>query len=104
VTFEFNKARLRPDAQTILDYVVGFMKKYPDLQVNCRLHRQRRRLAYNLKLSQKRAEAVKEYLLEKGVEGARVQAKGYGKENPVAPNDTDEGRERNRRVELHTLN
>jgi OOP family OmpA-OmpF porin len=60
--------------------------------------------AYNLKLSQKRAEAVKGYLLEQGVDAARVQAKGYGKENPVATNDTDEGRERNRRVELHILN
>jgi OOP family OmpA-OmpF porin len=61
--------------------------------------------SYNLKLSQKRAEAVKEYLtVEQNIDASRIQAKGYGKENPVASNDTDEGRERNRRVELHVLN
>ncbi|HZR34461.1 MAG TPA: OmpA family protein, partial [Nevskia sp.] len=60
--------------------------------------------AYNLKLSQARADSVKGYLLEQGIDGSRVQTKGYGKENPVADNKTDEGRERNRRVELHILN
>ena len=105
VTFEFNRTRLRPDSQTILNWVVGIMKKYPDMEVELAGYTDSVGSAsYNLKLSQKRAEAVKEYLLEKGIEANRVQAKGYGKENPVAPNDTDEGRERNRRVELHTLN
>ena len=105
VTFEFNKARLRPDAQTILGYVVGIMQKYPDMQVELAGYTDNvGKAAYNLRLSQKRAEAVKMYLVGKGIGGNRIAAKGYGKENPVATNDTDEGRERNRRVELHVLN
>jgi OmpA-OmpF porin, OOP family len=105
VTFEFNKTRLRPDSQTILNWVVGIMQKYPDMQVELAGYTDSiGSAAYNLKLSQRRAESVKEYLLEKGIDAARVQAKGYGKENPVATNKTDEGRERNRRVELHILN
>ncbi|HWY25268.1 MAG TPA: OmpA family protein [Nevskia sp.] len=105
VTFEFNKTRLRPDSQTILNWVVGIMKKYPDMQVELAGYTDSvGSTAYNLKLSQKRADAVKGYLLEQGVDGSRIQTKGYGKDNPVASNDTDEGRERNRRVELHILN
>jgi OmpA-OmpF porin, OOP family len=105
VTFEFNKTRLRPDSQTILNWVVGIMKKYPDMQVELAGYTDSiGSVAYNLKLSQGRAEAVRGYLMEQGVDASRIQAKGYGKENPVASNDTDEGRERNRRVELHILN
>ena len=105
VTFEFNKTRLRPDSQTILNWVVGIMKKYPDMQVELAGYTDSVGSAgYNLKLSQKRADAVKGYLLEQGIDGSRIQTKGYGKDNPVASNDTDEGRERNRRVELHILN
>jgi OOP family OmpA-OmpF porin len=105
VTFEFNKTRLRPDSQTILNWVVGIMQKYPDMQVELAGYTDSvGGTAYNLKLSQRRAEAVKAYLVEKGVDAGRIQAKGYGKENPVASNSTDEGREYNRRVELHILN
>jgi OOP family OmpA-OmpF porin len=105
VTFEFNKTRLRPDSQTILNWVVGIMKKYPDMQVELGGYTDSiGSAAYNLKLSQKRAEAVKAYLVEKSIDAGRIQAKGYGKENPVASNKTDEGREFNRRVELHILN
>jgi OmpA-OmpF porin, OOP family len=106
VTFEFNKARLRPDSQTILNWVSDIMKKYPDMQVELGGYTDSiGSAAYNLKLSQKRAEAVKQYLVvERGIDAGRIQAKGYGKENPVASNKTDEGRERNRRVELHILN
>ncbi|WP_109829635.1 OmpA family protein [Reichenbachiella versicolor] len=54
----------------------------------------------NLKLSQERADAVKQYLIEDGIEGARIMSKGYGEANPVASNDTEEGRAQNRRVEF----
>jgi outer membrane protein OmpA-like peptidoglycan-associated protein len=59
--------------------------------------------AFNQKLSLSRANAVKKYLLEKGVDESRILAEGYGKENPVAANDTEEGRARNRRVEFTIL-
>jgi len=105
VTFAFNKDHLRPDAQTILTWVVGIMQKYPDMQVELAGYTDSiGGAAYNLKLSERRAEAVKAYLVEKGIDAGHIQAKGYGKDNPVASNDTDEGRERNRRVELHILN
>jgi len=105
VTFEFNKDRLRPDAKTILTWVIGIMQKYPDMQVELAGYTDSiGSAAYNLKLSQKRAEAVKAYLVEKGIDASHIQAKGYGKENPVASNKTDDGREYNRRVELHILN
>ncbi len=105
VTFEFNKSHLRPDSETILSYVVKIMNKYPDMQVELAGYTDSKGgAAYNLKLSQRRAAAVKEYLVAHGIGASRIEAKGYGKENPVASNDTDEGRERNRRVELHILN
>ncbi len=105
VTFEFNKTRLRPDAQTILGWVVGIMQKYPDMQVELAGYTDSvGSAAYNLRLSQKRAEAVKNFLIGKGIAGGRIQAKGYGKEHPVASNGDESGREYNRRVELHILN
>jgi OOP family OmpA-OmpF porin len=55
---------------------------------------------YNLKLSQRRADAVRQYLLDKGVAGARLEAKGFGESQPVADNKTVEGRAQNRRVIL----
>jgi outer membrane protein OmpA-like peptidoglycan-associated protein len=57
----------------------------------------------NQKLSQARAEAVKNYLVHKGIGADRLQAKGYGASNPVATNDTPEGRQQNRRTEVHIL-
>ena len=55
---------------------------------------------YNLKLSQRRASAVRDYLISQGVAAERLTAKGYGEASPVADNNTEEGRFKNRRVEL----
>lgn len=57
----------------------------------------------NRKLSQGRAESVRAYMTGKGIDGARLVAKGYGESKPIADNATDEGREQNRRVEFHIL-
>ncbi len=59
--------------------------------------------ADNLKLSQARAESVRNYLVKKGIAGDRVQAKGYGSADPVASNDTPDGKQQNRRTEIHIL-
>jgi OOP family OmpA-OmpF porin len=60
--------------------------------------------AYNLKLSQRRAEAVKAYLVSKGITSANLTAKGYGKADPIASNNIAEGRALNRRVEFEVTN
>jgi OOP family OmpA-OmpF porin len=101
VNFEFNKATLTADARTILDGVVDALKAAPAVQIEVGGHTDGKGgEAYNLKLSQKRAESVQTYLVGHGIAPVRMTAKGYGKSQPVADNATDEGREQNRRVEL----
>jgi OOP family OmpA-OmpF porin len=105
VTFEFNKDRLRPDSKTVLDTVVEIMKRYPDMKVEVAGHTDSVGSdSYNQKLSEKRAEAVRQYLIAAGIPSGNMTAVGYGKKEPIATNDTDEGRELNRRVELRIKN
>ncbi|HUS23532.1 MAG TPA: OmpA family protein [Candidatus Binatia bacterium] len=101
VTFEFNKSRLRPDARTILKDVVDILQRYPDMKVEIAGHTDSMGTEeYNLKLSQRRADAVRSYLLTQSVGENRVGAVGYGESEPLDTNETDEGREVNRRVEM----
>lgn len=105
VTFEFNKTRLRPDAETILDLATAILAKYPDMQVEVAGHTDNIGSdEYNQKLSEGRAQSVKDYFVAKGIPDTQVSAKGYGESEPRDTNDTEEGRERNRRVELRILN
>jgi OOP family OmpA-OmpF porin len=105
VTFEFNKDRLRPDSKTVLDTVVEIMKRYPDMKVEVAGHTDNVGSdSYNQKLSEKRAEAVRQYLINAGIASGNMTAMGYGEKEPIATNDTDEGRELNRRVELRIKN
>jgi OmpA-OmpF porin, OOP family len=57
----------------------------------------------NKRLSQKRADAVRAYLVSKGIDASRIDTIGYGDERPIAPNDTDQGRQKNRRIEATEL-
>ncbi|EIT70018.1 MULTISPECIES: OmpA family protein [Hydrocarboniphaga] len=101
VTFEFDKARLTPNAKVILDGVAGALEKRPDIKVEIGGHTDSKGSdAYNLSLSDKRSKSVKDYLVSKGVAAGRMTTRGYGESMPVADNNTDEGRELNRRVEL----
>lgn len=105
VTFEFNKTRLRPDAQTILEWATGVLQKYPDMNVEIAGHTDSiGGDSYNQKLSEGRAQSVKEYFIGHGIPETQLSAKGYGEAQPIADNNTEEGRERNRRVELRILN
>ncbi|MES2884118.1 MAG: OmpA family protein [Pseudomonadota bacterium] len=100
VTFAFNKAELQLNAQTVLDYVTKGMKGQPTMTVEIAGHTDSLGSAsYNLKLSQRRAEAVRNYLLAQGIEAARLTARGYGKsELLVNPERNEIDKERNRRV------
>lgn len=105
VTFEFDKARLRPDARTILKEVAQILARYPDMEVEIAGHTDGKGTQeYNLKLSQRRAEAVRNHLIALGIKGERITAVGYGKSQPIDSNTTDAGREVNRRVEMRVKN
>lgn len=101
VLFDFNRAEIRADAQTVLDGLAAHLQRNPDLRLVIEGHTDSiGSEAYNLELSKKRADAAKAYLVGKGVDAGRLWTTGAGMERPVAPNDTAAGRALNRRVEF----
>ncbi len=101
VHFDFNKYNIRPDARPILDEAADILSKHPEVAVNVNGYCDAiGSYAYNLKLSQHRADAVAAYLEGKGIAENRLMTHGYGKTHFVATNATAEGRAENRRVEL----
>jgi OOP family OmpA-OmpF porin len=99
VDFEFNSLRLTEPAQETLDEVATALAKQPEMQVEIQGYTDSIGAdAYNLNLSQKRADAVKAYLVGKGLNSSALTAKGYGKSDPIASNATRDGRAQNRRV------
>jgi outer membrane protein OmpA-like peptidoglycan-associated protein len=102
--FEFNKSKLLPNAYAALENVVSTMKKHPEYKWEVGGHTDGIGSAsYNTKLSKERAQSVVDYLVSKGVNRSGLKIVGYGKGNPIATNDTDEGRSMNRRVEIKVL-
>jgi len=105
VEFATNSARLLPVSQTTLDGAVQTLKDNPGIDAEVAGYTDNTgKPAYNLKLSQRRAEAVMKYLVDHGIDASRLTAKGYGEADPVASNATKEGRAQNRRVELRITN
>jgi outer membrane protein OmpA-like peptidoglycan-associated protein len=101
ILFETGRADLRPGALRQLYPLVTFLHKYPERQVLIEGHTDNVGSASsNLELSQRRAEAVRDFLLHNGVNPAQVTARGYGETAPVASNTTAAGRQQNRRVEI----
>jgi outer membrane protein OmpA-like peptidoglycan-associated protein len=101
VLFDFDQATLKPGAREKLAKVSGILLTYPTLHMNIEGHTDSVGSDdYNLKLSQRRADAVRDYLTSNGTNPANVQAVGLGKDGPVASNDTATGRQQNRRVEM----
>jgi OOP family OmpA-OmpF porin len=104
VTFDVNSARLTIQSQPILDEVAAGLKKHPRLKVELQGHTDDTGPdAYNLSLSRKRADSVREYLLTQGVPGTQLTAKGYGETQPLESNKTPEGRAKNRRVVMYVI-
>ncbi|MDT0633930.1 OmpA family protein [Spectribacter hydrogenoxidans] len=104
VTFALNSARLTPEAQGTLDRVVRALRGQPTLRVEIAGHTDSTGSAsYNQNLSQERAASVRSYLVSAGIDAFRLVARGYGETQPVASNETEYGRARNRRVEFRVL-
>ena len=104
IYFDFDKTTLKSESFVELNKVVQFLNDNPTLQIEISGHTDNKGSdRYNENLSQGRAEAVVEYLIQEGIESWRLSAKGYGESKPVATNDTDEGRAENRRVEFTVL-
>jgi OmpA-OmpF porin, OOP family len=101
VLFDFDSDVLAAGAPSALDSVVDAIKRRPGARVSVDGHTDDSGSAqYNLGLSERRAEAVASYLAQKGVPRERITARGYGEERPVAPNEDDASRRKNRRVEI----
>jgi len=104
ILFDVDQASLKPGAAQNLYRLVAFLKEYPDRAVLVEGHTDNTGTdAYNLSLSERRAESVRSFLIQNGIKGQRVLARGYGKSYPIAGNDTATGRQLNRRVEIVIL-
>lgn len=101
VVFDFDKANLKPAGLVAVDKLAAFMKKYPERRVMVEGFTDSVGSdQYNLRLSERRANAVREALMARGIEAERIEIRGYGKAFPVATNATAAGRQLNRRVEI----
>jgi outer membrane protein OmpA-like peptidoglycan-associated protein len=102
VHFQHNSAEILPDSMAILQEAADVLRRHPEIaRLEVQGHTDNTGTpAYNKRLSQERAEAVREALVELGVEESRLDATGYGQERPLAPNTSDANRARNRRVQL----
>jgi len=104
VHFDFNQATLRPESGKVLMEAARVLQALPEMRVEIQGHTcDIGGRAYNLKLSQARAETVKNFLVQQGIAPDRLVPRGYGMDQPVASNDTEEGRAQNRRVVFKRL-
>lgn len=104
VTFETNSAELTLNAKKILGAALAFLQSQPNLNAEIAGHTDNvGAAAYNLQLSQRRAESVRAFLIRNGIAARRTVARGYGETSPIANNSTATGREANRRVELRLI-
>jgi OOP family OmpA-OmpF porin len=104
VEFDFNSAHLRSSSDSTLDETANFLRSQPNIEAEIAGYTDSIGSATaNLKLSRERAASVKNYLVAQGVDSSRLTSKGFGKANPVASNSSEEGRQKNRRVEFIIL-
>ena len=102
ILFDYNSSELRPESRATLNSLADNFQRYPDELIDVEGHTDSTgSTEYNLGLSERRAFSVKDYLTTQGVPGTRVNAVGFGESHPKSSNETPEGRQLNRRVEIH---
>lgn len=102
--FDYARAELNSDAPAVLDKVVAELQKNPQMKIEVSAHTDDNGTPLgNFAVTRARAEAIRNYLLSKGVKPEQVKARGYGSTRPVADNKTEQGREANRRIEITVL-
>jgi len=105
VTFEFDSAVLRPESKEVLQSDIQILRENPQIRVEVQGHTDDIGTdEYNMGLSDRRANSVKEYLISQGIAADRLTSRGYGETNPRFPNDSEANRAKNRRVELVPMN
>lgn len=104
ITFDSAKTNIKPTFTPVLDDIANVMVKYPETKIEVQGHTDSiGDNNTNLSLSQLRAQSVTSYLTAKGVDSNRIRSVGFGETMPIASNDTAEGREKNRRVEIKII-
>ena len=104
IRFDFDKSVIKPEFVPVLDEAVDILKKHADKKVEIQGHTDSIGTeAYNEKLGMRRADSVKNYLVDKGVTAENLSTVSFGESNPVADNGTKEGRAMNRRVEFKVM-
>lgn len=101
VHFDVDRAGLRPDLYTRLEELLTYLQRHEDIRIEIAGHTGNTGTpGHNLKLSQDRANWILKYMVSKGIKPARLRARGYGAEKPVAENSTEKGKQLNRRTEV----
>ena len=104
IFFDFDKATLRPESTNELERLTKLLNDVPTLKIEISGHTDSKGPdEYNKTLSNNRAKAVLDYLVKAGIAANRLTSVGYGEEQPISTNDTDEGRQLNRRTEFKIL-
>ena len=101
ITFQVDRYDIQPQFQSTLNEIASTLNAYESTYIDVMGHTDSTGSdAYNQGLSERRAQAVANYLVAQGVNGARIATRGYGESSPIASNDTEGGRQQNRRVEI----
>lgn len=104
IHFDSDKSIVKSESKPILDRAVEVLKKFPSVRVEISGHTDSRgEYEHNMDLSRRRADAVEQYLVDAGIDSARIETRGAGPNEPIDTNDTSEGRAENRRIEVKIL-
>lgn len=104
ITFDTNKATIKAESMGQVTNIAEILKAFPNIKIKIGGYTDNTgKAGANLKLSKNRANAVRKALIDKGTKADRIKAEGYGSEHPVASNDTEEGRQKNRRIDVNVI-